>query len=351
MNSPNRTLKESATSLDEENCTDKTTIIRNEMVRLTSAGSSGWSSLISKQNLFNVYTHPNLDYTFPENSIFYNTEVADRINTTNGMSRFRLDLAEFQLLKAALTDSQNQKFVLLSEACIPIHRPEVIYLQLISETKSRSNACGAFTTNVHLSRWNDNMKSSILDKSKWRKSAQWFALIRSHAELVIKENHVKLRFSKYCDGPTSAVCVSNEHYIPTTLAVYGLEDETDCSGHMTSAIWSPGWSHPLTYKGESVTPNLIQKLRNIKLCDVPGAQASASAFFKTSSNSSHCHIFNNKLQMKYSKPIYYKLVKRTGYRQMGYECRLFARKFSSAALADTLYSSLACNGVGLGPWC
>ena len=35
----------------------------------------------------------------------------------------------------------NQRFILLSEACVPIYPPEVLYLQLLSEDKARVNAC------------------------------------------------------------------------------------------------------------------------------------------------------------------------------------------------------------------
>ena len=35
----------------------------------------------------------------------------------------------------------HRKFILLSESCIPLHRPELIYLQMLAEPKSRSYVC------------------------------------------------------------------------------------------------------------------------------------------------------------------------------------------------------------------
>jgi hypothetical protein len=49
--------------------------------------------------------------------------------------------AERRLLKAALEDPRNQRFVLLSESCAPLYPPQVVYLQLLSDGKSRLNAC------------------------------------------------------------------------------------------------------------------------------------------------------------------------------------------------------------------
>jgi len=63
------------------------------------------------------------------------------VNCTNGFALHTLIEAELKLLKAALREQRNFKFVLLSEACTPIHPPEVIYAQAMHETKSRINAC------------------------------------------------------------------------------------------------------------------------------------------------------------------------------------------------------------------
>ncbi len=45
------------------------------------------------------------------------------------------------LLKEALNDVQNQRFVLLSEWDIPLYPPRVVYLQLMAEQASRIDAC------------------------------------------------------------------------------------------------------------------------------------------------------------------------------------------------------------------
>ena len=52
-----------------------------------------------------------------------------------------LIMAERLLLQTALKDEENQRFVLLSESCIPLYSPQLIYQQLMGELRSRINAC------------------------------------------------------------------------------------------------------------------------------------------------------------------------------------------------------------------
>ena len=46
------------------------------------------------------------------------------------------------LLTAALVEPFNQRFVLLGDTAIPLYSPLMTYHQLISEEKSRIDACG-----------------------------------------------------------------------------------------------------------------------------------------------------------------------------------------------------------------
>lgn len=46
-----------------------------------------------------------------------------------------------QLLRAGLEEYANSKFALLSDSCVPLYPPTVVYLQLMAEPRSRLNAC------------------------------------------------------------------------------------------------------------------------------------------------------------------------------------------------------------------
>lgn len=45
------------------------------------------------------------------------------------------------LLRAALVNPRNQRFVLLSETCVPLYTAAVVWAQLMGERRSRSNTC------------------------------------------------------------------------------------------------------------------------------------------------------------------------------------------------------------------
>lgn len=66
-------------------------------------------------------------------------EIAERIQVKWGT--FTLVEATRALMRAALKDPLNQRFVLLSEAGIPLYPPDTFYMQLMSEDKSRINSC------------------------------------------------------------------------------------------------------------------------------------------------------------------------------------------------------------------
>ena len=53
-----------------------------------------------------------------------------------------LVVAARSLLAAALADPANQRFLLLSESGVPLYPPATIHAQLLSEGRSRVNACG-----------------------------------------------------------------------------------------------------------------------------------------------------------------------------------------------------------------
>ena len=58
-------------------------------------------------------------------------------------------LAERNLLTEALRDALNQRFILLSESCLPLYPPQTLYMQLMSEQKSRLESCPREVTYSH----------------------------------------------------------------------------------------------------------------------------------------------------------------------------------------------------------
>jgi hypothetical protein len=60
-----------------------------------------------------------------------------------------LTKAALLLMEMALEEPLNQRFVLLSESDIPLYPPAVVWLQLMSEQKSRIHACSDHFVSPH----------------------------------------------------------------------------------------------------------------------------------------------------------------------------------------------------------
>ncbi|CAD7701219.1 unnamed protein product [Ostreobium quekettii] len=121
-------------------CMEEDHMVATTINRITK-DTSGASRLVSQQDLFSLYVHAPPGHRYPSDSLFHRAEVSRPVNTTNGWGKFALVLAELRLLEEALQDPLNVKFVLLSESCVPLHGPDLVYLQLMSEARSRLRGC------------------------------------------------------------------------------------------------------------------------------------------------------------------------------------------------------------------
>jgi hypothetical protein len=268
-------------------------------------------NFISRQHLFDVWVHPAVDFPgFPVNSVFHGREIPREFRVRTVWGTHTIIDATRALLAAALTNPRAEKFVLMSESDVPLYSPMALYTQMMSETRSRVNACNntggdsAIEDQVMLEQekkqdektvfsrrlkpvpplrgrpdWNhndgyrlrDDMIAEGLTLSTWRKSWQWIALTRRHAELAVEDIDVDATFRATCrrrwdpDWCDHRVCYSDEHYFPTLLSVRGVENETDCYGELTDRDWSRVAStdpHPWEYKPTEVGPGLIKRLRH-----------------------------------------------------------------------------------------
>ncbi|GMH35604.1 hypothetical protein BSKO_03472 [Bryopsis sp. KO-2023] len=330
-------------------CEEEAEAMDYEVERLMSGEGVG-SEIVRNQSLFRVYTHTKPGYQYPPDSLYYGTQVSKPANTTNGFAQFVLVEAVVLLLKKALRDPTNQRFALLSESCIPIHSPDVAYLQIMSETLSRINACkGRWRRDVY--RWDHRMETNDLNRKHWRKSSQWFVLTRAHAELIVKDHHVREQFKRYCYTNHNRVCIPDEHYIPTLLASYGLDWQSDCKGLSTSTSWERGW-HPRTFKTEDIDGELLTTLQDISdpECNVDMTRRSTSLLFNGVGGGciDREEEFSGDWKGKWG---YDDQILDKGYKFLEYKCPMFARKFSPETVNATLRAVLSCEGAALGNWC
>ena len=184
------------------------------------------------------------------------------------------------LLWEAFKDPSNQRFVLISEADVPIWDPLTFYSELMGDPRSRVDAW--WHPNMDVGRWSWRMALSgaRIRRSDWRKSAQWFSLLRSHVEVALRDEVVFTAFEEHCrsafDGDYGKwrECFSDEHYLPTLLHKKGLQEETVPSPlGITVADWSEGNPHPHEYIADEVTSDTFTtRLRNNSDCPSVGWQ-------------------------------------------------------------------------------
>jgi hypothetical protein len=103
-------------------------------------------------------------------------------------------------------------------------------------------------------RWNAKFEG-VFSKEQWRKSSQFFMLRRSHADLIAREEKIFNAFSSVPFG-------SNEHYVPTTLAYYGKDQQTSCSEGFVWNRFNKRGSHPLTFDSYQIKTGLFHELAN-----------------------------------------------------------------------------------------
>ncbi|KAL2462842.1 Core-2/I-branching beta-1 [Forsythia ovata] len=137
--------------------------------------------------------------------------------------KFSMIEAERRLLANALLDNSNLRFILLSEACIPLFNFPTIYNYLMNSTKTFVEAYDLRGLVGH-GRYNKRMKPQIKLR-QWRKGSQWFELDR---QLAMKSRN------------------SNRS--------------------LTWVDWSKGGLHPAKFGRTKVTIDLLKKMRNGSHC-------------------------------------------------------------------------------------
>lgn len=95
--------------------------------------------------------------------------------------------------------------------------------------------------------------STFVPEDKWRKSSQWSSLTRKHAAAVVADTQIDATFRSLChyrewdaELERKYLCFSDEHYIPTLLAIRGWDSETDCFGYNVHTDWTEGGPHPVS---------------------------------------------------------------------------------------------------------
>ncbi|CAH2048002.1 unnamed protein product [Thlaspi arvense] len=275
------------------------------------------------QRNFSVYVHSVPGFVFDEGTtrsqFFHNRQLKNSIEAIWGESS--MIAAERLLLASALEDPSNQRFVLLSDSCVPLYDFGYIYRYLMSSPKSFVDSF----LDTKDRRYTMKM-FPVIPKEKWRKGSQWISLIRSHAEVIVNDDTVFPVFQKFCKrslplDPRNKWlylkhrrhnCIPDEHYVQTLLTMRGLESEME-RRTVTYTTWNlsakraeaKSW-HPLTFTSDTSGPEEIQGIKKIN-----------HVYYETEYRTEWCRAN--------SKPV---------------PCFLFARKFTRGAAMRLLSEGL-----------
>ncbi|KAJ3694287.1 hypothetical protein LUZ60_009767 [Juncus effusus] len=236
-----------------------------------------------KERRFSILVHSRpgfvLNKITTRSPFFLNRQVNNSIQVDWGEASM-LE-AERILLKNALLDPFNDRFVFLSDSCVPLYNFNYTYEYIMSTTHSFVDSFA----DTKEGRYNPKM-NPVIPAQNWRKGSQWVVLIRKHAEVVVRDETVLPQFQNHCrrkslpefwrDQPFPVHpekehnCIPDEHYVQTLIAHLGLEGEINRRS-VTHTSWDlssskdkkrKGW-HPVTYRLNDANPDLIKSIKDI----------------------------------------------------------------------------------------
>lgn len=197
-----------------------------------------------------VHTHPSFNDSTPEDSVFHGRRIPSQ--PVYWGTATMID-AERRLLANALLDFSNQRFVLLSESCIPLFNFKTIYRHLMD---SKQSFLGCFDDPRKPGRGRYNPKMfPIINITDWRKGSQWFEVHRELAIHIVSDSKYYSVFSHLCLPP----CYVDEHYIPTLVNI--LFPELNSNRSVTWVDWSRGGPHPARFGWGDITDEFLNWIR------------------------------------------------------------------------------------------
>lgn len=191
-----------------------------------------WGQIMRKEgSRFNVYVHNKEWISHP---FFVLHTVKWRVKTTwmEHLEAWRY------LLRQALVDTKNKRFVFLSDGCIPLRPMGEIYNILMSEKKSIVN---------YFRPWwppGDNRDLvGIPPEHRWVNS-EWVALNRKHAQLMIEDEVVMENVIRHAH--------SSEAYTATLFSFYNALEGQVVNRPITHVDFNRGSdSHPYLFEDAS----------------------------------------------------------------------------------------------------
>ncbi|XP_058180077.1 glycosyltransferase BC10-like [Rhododendron vialii] len=212
--------------------------------------------------LYSIYVHtdPYFVGSVPENSVFCGRRVPSK-PVQWGKSTM-IDAERRLLANALLLDFSNERFILLSDTCIPLFNFTTTYTYLINSKETfvasyddpRKNGRGRY----------NSLMGPTISLSEWRKGSQWFELNRDLAIQIVSDRKYYPIFRKHCYSP----CYTDEHYIPTIVNI--LSPEKNSNRSITWVDWSKMGPHPGKFARQSISVEFLNQIRFGSNCTYNG---------------------------------------------------------------------------------
>uniref|UniRef100_A0A803MMG4 Core-2/I-branching beta-1,6-N-acetylglucosaminyltransferase family protein n=1 Tax=Chenopodium quinoa TaxID=63459 RepID=A0A803MMG4_CHEQI len=205
------------------------------------------------EDFFSIYVHtlPGFILNVSPYSVFFGRQIPSQKVSWGDIS---LADAEKRLLANALLDFSNERFVLISESCIPVYNFQTVYKYLIESVHSFVESYDD-PSRYGRGRYSRRMGPNIR-LHQWRKGSQWFEVKRALAIEIISDYRYYDLFRRYCHPS----CYPDEHYIPTYLNIF--HPYLNANRTVTWVDWSLGGPHPASFGRENITEGFIQNIRN-----------------------------------------------------------------------------------------
>lgn len=195
-----------------------------------------WEKFLKNQKNYNCYIHPK-DKTLVKS--FLKDHIISRIVETR-WGDISLTKAMNSLLEEAYKNGENQKFIFLSESCLPIQKFDQLYSFLENLNKSVFTLGNGSGQHYERMKYLRNPKSIGLNRNNFYKSELWSILDRKHVQTI-------LRMQKKFIPVFEKIRAPEEHFnVSTTLINHGLNSFID--KRTTFVHWPEAYSpHPTTF--------------------------------------------------------------------------------------------------------
>lgn len=219
-----------------------------------------WEEFFKRhKGFYSIYVHSDPSFNSSmemENGVFHGRRIPSQ---EVQWGRFSMVEAELRLLANALLDVSNQRFILLSESCIPLFNFTTIYSYLINSTQTYIESYDDVGPTGR-GRYKPSLGPTVMVRH-WRKGSQWFETDRDSALEVMSDHGYFMLFKRACG---KFACYGDEHYLPTWMNVNARERNSNRS--LTHVDWSNGGCHPARYRRIHVTVEFLNKLRSNETC-------------------------------------------------------------------------------------